>query len=167
LDQPYARVGKVEADQLRAISSEPIQQLLTRRYRLIRNMIGNGLPVRMLEGNQRVREDITSDNHTLAAGELKRHVTLRVARRIDEAQPRDGLIARVHQRDLILDRRVVAARARDETGALGGQSARRILAMPEFPLGLRYKEACARRDQIVEFVDRSPQMIGMAMRKNH
>src|SRR5262245_47325225 len=133
LDQPHARVGQVETDQPRSVDNEPIQQFSPRRYRLIRSMIRNGLPVRMLEGNQRVREDIASNNYAVPASEFKRHVTLRVAWRIDEAQPSDDLIARVHQRDLVLHRRAITARARDETGALDRQSPRRHARIPTRP----------------------------------
>ena len=46
-DDSDAGIGQVEADQLRAVSGEPVKQLATRRGRLIGHMVGGWPPVRM------------------------------------------------------------------------------------------------------------------------
>src|SRR5262245_9527997 len=107
-----ARVGQVEADQLRAVGGEPVQELATRRYRLLRHMIRDGFPLGMPEGDQRVGQSVTTDDQSLTAGKLKGYMALRVTRRIDNPQAGHDLIAGLHQFDLVLDRREVAARSR-------------------------------------------------------
>ena len=102
LDHADARVGQVEANQPRTISGKPVEQPATRRRRLIRHVVRDRLPFRMLERNQRVGQDVAAHDQSVATGKLNRYVTLRVAGRIDDAQAGDYFIAGVEQADLVL-----------------------------------------------------------------
>src|SRR6185295_11470880 len=82
-----AWIGQVEADQLAAVSREPIQQREPRGRRLIRHMVSGRLPTGMLEGNERVGEGVASNDQPVATGEFERNVALCVARCVDDAQP--------------------------------------------------------------------------------
>src|SRR5262245_51377465 len=146
----------MEADQPRTIVGEPVQQLAARRNRLVRHMVRDGFPLRMLEGNQRVRENVTSDNQSLTAGKLERHMALRVTGRIDDTQASNDLFTGIYQFHFVLDRREVAAGSGDKTRAFGGQSASGIVAAPEIPLGSRNVETGPRHCQLVEFIDGAP-----------
>lgn len=78
-------------------------------------------------------QNIAADDQAVAAVELKRYVTLRMARGIDNAQTGDDLVPRLDRFDLIFDCSVVAPRARDEAGAFRRQAARCVCACPEIP----------------------------------
>lgn len=112
-------------------------------------------------------QNIAADDQAVAAVELKRYVTLRMARGIDNAQTGDDLVPRLDRFDLIFDCSVVAPRARDEAGAFRRQAARCVCACPEIPLCGRDVERGIGRHQFIQFVDGAPKVIGVPMREDH
>ena len=108
-------------------------------------------------------EGVASNDQPVATGEFERNVALCVARCVDDAQPGDNFIPRFDHVHLALDGGVVATRAGDEARALGRQAACRGVAIPEIPFRAGHVETCTGRHQFIEFVDRPPEMVGMAM----
>src|SRR5262245_6462573 len=94
-------------------------------------------------------------------------MALRMARRIDDAQARNDFVPRIHQFDLVLDRRVVAACPGDKSRTFGGEPAGCVLAAPEIPFCAPDEETCTWRNQIIEFIDRAPKMIGVPVGENN
>ncbi len=80
-------------------------------------------------------EGVAADDQPVAAGKFKRDMALRVAGVAMTCKAGDDVVARLEHFHAVLDRRVIAPRAGDETRALGRQAARRVVAVPEIPFG--------------------------------
>src|SRR5262245_49421236 len=101
------------------IGGKPVQQLATRRHRLIRHMITAVAPFRMPEINYRVYEGIAAHYQHVGTCDLECQVTLGVSGSIHDAQTRDDLVTAFNGFDPAFDGRVIASGAGDKAGAFG------------------------------------------------
>src|SRR3954452_10049128 len=108
-----------------------------------------------------MRERIGADHH--AAADLERDMPLGVAGRVERAHAGDDVVARLEDFHLLFDRAVAATSTGDKAGALGRQAATGVVALPEIPFGGGDVTGNVRQRDLVELIERAPQMIGMAV----